>query len=201
LLGAARLPSIWRTVPDTSPLNSQPLEGDTLHYFMADNGKLKMGILPVSIFCSGHTYFVQRLAERLNLQPYAVHATFQFSGEWRGCWRAGAGVRCWAGLGGSAGLTVQLHAPPASCVLPSSRPAHWLLHTTHHTTQLNAMTRLRLARPRGPLGLADARPTPLSHLTAPPPPHPPLARPLRRHARQAQPHARAPAVARPARVL
>ncbi len=56
------------------------LENEPKNYFMGDNGKLKMGILPVSIFCSGHTYFVQRMAERLKLQPYAVHATFQFSG-------------------------------------------------------------------------------------------------------------------------
>lgn len=39
-----------------------------------------MGILPVSLFCSGHTMFVQRLGHRLGMEPYAVHATFQFSG-------------------------------------------------------------------------------------------------------------------------
>jgi hypothetical protein len=78
----ARLPAPTPAcLPACLPL--QPLEGDTKHYFLADNGKLKMGILPVSIFCSGHTYFVQRLADRLGLQPYAVHATFQFSGELR----------------------------------------------------------------------------------------------------------------------
>jgi len=39
-----------------------------------------MGILPVSTFCSGHTFFVQRMADVMGLQPYVVHATFQFSG-------------------------------------------------------------------------------------------------------------------------
>ena len=39
-----------------------------------------MGILPVSTFCSGHTFFVQRMAHVMGLQPYVVHATFQFSG-------------------------------------------------------------------------------------------------------------------------
>lgn len=39
-----------------------------------------MGILPVSTFCSGHTFFVQRMAEVMGLKPYVVHATFQFSG-------------------------------------------------------------------------------------------------------------------------
>lgn len=39
-----------------------------------------MGILPVSMFCSGHTYFVQNMPEKLGLDPYVVHATFQYSG-------------------------------------------------------------------------------------------------------------------------
>lgn len=44
------------------------------------HGSLTMGILPVSLFCSGHTFFVQRLPQTLGVQPYVVHATFQFSG-------------------------------------------------------------------------------------------------------------------------
>ncbi|KMZ58542.1 Glycosyltransferase-like protein [Zostera marina] len=48
--------------------------------FYAFNGYFKLGILPTSIFCSGHTYFVQRVAEQLNLKPYAVHTTFQYAG-------------------------------------------------------------------------------------------------------------------------
>ena len=39
-----------------------------------------MGVLPVALFASGHTFFVQRLHERLGLPVVAVHATFQFSG-------------------------------------------------------------------------------------------------------------------------
>ena len=41
---------------------------------------LRMGVLPVALFASGHTFFVQRLAERLGLDVIAVHATFQYSG-------------------------------------------------------------------------------------------------------------------------
>jgi hypothetical protein len=41
---------------------------------------LKCGILPVSIFCSGHTGFTQRMPDKLGFKPYVVHATFQFSG-------------------------------------------------------------------------------------------------------------------------
>lgn len=44
------------------------------------DGTLRMGILPVALFAGGHTYFAQRMAERMGLDPYAVHATFQFSG-------------------------------------------------------------------------------------------------------------------------
>jgi hypothetical protein len=43
-------------------------------------GTLRVGILPVATFASGHTFFVQRLHEKLKLKPYVVHATFQFSG-------------------------------------------------------------------------------------------------------------------------
>ena len=44
------------------------------------DGTLAIGILPVALFASGHTYFVQRLHERMGLEVYCVHATFQFSG-------------------------------------------------------------------------------------------------------------------------
>ena len=40
------------------------------------DGKLKVGILPVSMFASGHTYFVQRMHEKVGLEPYVVHALF-----------------------------------------------------------------------------------------------------------------------------
>lgn len=48
--------------------------------FLGNNGNLVVGILPVSIFCNGETYFVSRMHEQLGLDPYVVHATFQFSG-------------------------------------------------------------------------------------------------------------------------
>ena len=43
-------------------------------------GTLLVGILPVATFASGHTFFVQRMHEKLHQQPYVVHATVQFSG-------------------------------------------------------------------------------------------------------------------------
>eukprot|EP00850_Spirogloea_muscicola_P008290 SM000044S15937 [mRNA] locus=s44:107097:110385:+ [translate_table: standard] len=36
------------------------------------------GILPVSLFCNGHVYFVQRIPQHHGLVPYVVHNTFQF---------------------------------------------------------------------------------------------------------------------------
>lgn len=47
--------------------------------FQGNNGQLTLGILPVSIFCSGHTMFVSRMPEQLDLAPYVVHAVFQYS--------------------------------------------------------------------------------------------------------------------------
>ncbi|KAK1408608.1 hypothetical protein QVD17_40532 [Tagetes erecta] len=46
----------------------------------AYDGTLKLGLLPASIFCSGHTYFVQAMYQQLRLEPYAVHTTFQYAG-------------------------------------------------------------------------------------------------------------------------
>ncbi|KAK9277375.1 hypothetical protein L1049_006918 [Liquidambar formosana] len=46
----------------------------------AFDGNLKLGLLPASIFCSGHTYFVQAMFQQLRLEPYAVHTTFQYAG-------------------------------------------------------------------------------------------------------------------------
>lgn len=39
-----------------------------------------MGVLPIAFFCSGHVYFTQRMHRTLGIEPYAVHATFQFCG-------------------------------------------------------------------------------------------------------------------------
>ena len=48
--------------------------------FKVYNETLLLGILPVSLFCSGHTYFVQNMPEKIGVKPYVVHATFQYSG-------------------------------------------------------------------------------------------------------------------------
>lgn len=52
---------------------------DSQRLFKAYNETLRMGILPVSMFCSGHTFFIQDLPGRLGVEPYVVHATFQYS--------------------------------------------------------------------------------------------------------------------------
>ncbi|XP_039035555.1 arabinosyltransferase XEG113-like [Hibiscus syriacus] len=57
-----------------------PAIDDESGLFYAFDGNLKLGILPESIFCSGHTYFVQAMYEQLRLEPYALHTTFQYGG-------------------------------------------------------------------------------------------------------------------------
>jgi hypothetical protein len=60
------------------PDENDPLAKKRLFY--GNNGELIVGVLPVSIFASGHTFFVSRIFQQLKLNPYVVHATFQFSG-------------------------------------------------------------------------------------------------------------------------
>ena len=54
--------------------------GASKRLFLGFDGTLVMGVLPVSVFASGHAYFVSRMHEQLDLKPYVVHATFQYSG-------------------------------------------------------------------------------------------------------------------------
>ena len=47
---------------------------------MSEGLKLKVGLLSMRLFASGHTYFVQKLHERTpTYEPLAVHTTYQFS--------------------------------------------------------------------------------------------------------------------------
>ena len=45
------------------------------------DGQLRIGTLPVSMFCNGHTNFVQHMPERLGLKPFSLHAIYQYSAE------------------------------------------------------------------------------------------------------------------------
>ncbi|KAJ8501403.1 hypothetical protein OPV22_011955 [Ensete ventricosum] len=60
--------------------NGPSLEGES-GLFYAYDGTLELGLLPASIFCSGHTYFIQAMPQHLKLEPYVVHTTFQFAGS------------------------------------------------------------------------------------------------------------------------
>ncbi|CAL5197348.1 unnamed protein product [Lathyrus oleraceus] len=73
---------IWDQNGFNEILQSQlgPSVDDDSGLVFAFDGKLKLGILPASIFCSGHTYFVQAMYQQLRLEPYAVHTTFQYGG-------------------------------------------------------------------------------------------------------------------------
>jgi len=49
--------------------------------FKTNDGKhLLAGVLPVSLFASGHTFFVTRMAHLMRRTPYMVHTTFQYGG-------------------------------------------------------------------------------------------------------------------------
>ena len=48
--------------------------------FLGFNRSVALGILPVGSFCSGHTYFVQRMPQKRGITPFSVHTTFQYSG-------------------------------------------------------------------------------------------------------------------------
>ena len=65
---------------DLYRMGSSKGDFDKDRVFEGYNGKLKIGILPVATFASGHTYFVQRMHEKVKQDPYVIHATFQFSG-------------------------------------------------------------------------------------------------------------------------
>ena len=52
--------------------------GEALHMRRVARG-IVLGALPLARFCSGHTYFVQRLPQRLGVKPLVVHTTYQFS--------------------------------------------------------------------------------------------------------------------------
>ncbi|GJX70887.1 arabinosyltransferase XEG113 [Tanacetum coccineum] len=57
-----------------------PAVDDESGLVYAYDGSLKLGLLPASIFCSGHTYFVQAMYQQLRLEAYVVHTTFQYAG-------------------------------------------------------------------------------------------------------------------------
>lgn len=46
----------------------------------SDGSRILGGVLPVSLFASGHTFFVSRMAHLMHDHPYMVHTTFQYGG-------------------------------------------------------------------------------------------------------------------------
>ena len=49
-------------------------------YKRKDGTHVMAGVLPVSLFASGHTFFVSRMAHLMHTHPYMVHTTFQYGG-------------------------------------------------------------------------------------------------------------------------
>ncbi|KAL8150611.1 hypothetical protein V2J09_020419 [Rumex salicifolius] len=74
--------NIWDQTAFTQILQKQlgPSVDEETNLVYAFDGNLKLGFLPATIFCSGHTYFVQAMYQQLRLKPYVVHTTFQYAG-------------------------------------------------------------------------------------------------------------------------
>ncbi|KAJ0427784.1 putative nucleotide-diphospho-sugar transferase [Helianthus annuus] len=75
--------NVWDQAGFNDLLHKQlgPPVDDESGLVYAYDGTLKLGLLPASIFCSGHTYFIQAMYQQLRLKPYAVHTTFQIGSE------------------------------------------------------------------------------------------------------------------------
>lgn len=75
-------PKMWDQTAfnDLARLGHTNSDRGNKNLWKGDQGKLTMGVLPASIFASGHMFFVQRKYEELGLKPYVAHATFQYSG-------------------------------------------------------------------------------------------------------------------------
>ncbi|KAJ0631034.1 putative nucleotide-diphospho-sugar transferase [Helianthus annuus] len=75
--------NVWDQAGFNDLLHKQlgPPVDDERGLVYAYDGTLKLGLLPASIFCSGHTYFIQAMYQQLRLKPYAVHTTFQIGSE------------------------------------------------------------------------------------------------------------------------
>jgi hypothetical protein len=91
---AATFPSWQRCRDHNQRLGRHVYRQSRQAYWMWD-GRVRLGILPMERFLQGHTYFVQRLHERRQVQPVHVHVTYamgaDFGKQWRlktaGLWR------------------------------------------------------------------------------------------------------------------
>lgn len=75
-------PKMWDQTAFNDLVRKGASSSDPKNKFLwkGDNGKLTVGILPASIFASGHMFFVQTKYKELGLEPYVAHATYQYSG-------------------------------------------------------------------------------------------------------------------------
>ena len=49
-----------------------PIAPSSARLFAAFNGKLLGGVLPLALFCGGHSYFVAQMPQRRGVLPYSV---------------------------------------------------------------------------------------------------------------------------------
>mmetsp|Transcript_1565 Transcript_1565/g.3967 ORF Transcript_1565/g.3967 Transcript_1565/m.3967 type:complete len:521 (-) Transcript_1565:44-1606(-) len=61
----------------------QPRRKDGLsdpRLFWSYENRVIGGVLPISLFCGGHNYFVSQFPQRAGVQPYSIHTTYQYGG-------------------------------------------------------------------------------------------------------------------------
>ena len=60
------------------PVNTKGLSDPRL--FWSYKQRVIGGVLPLSLFCGGHNYFVSQFPQRMGWKPYSIHTTFQYGG-------------------------------------------------------------------------------------------------------------------------
>ncbi|KAL1496222.1 hypothetical protein AB1Y20_016185 [Prymnesium parvum] len=60
------------------PLNTKGLSDPRL--FWSYKQRVVGGVLPISLFCGGHSYFISQYPQRMGLRPYSIHTTYQYGG-------------------------------------------------------------------------------------------------------------------------
>lgn len=74
------LPSLQRRQLGATAATVEASSASSSRLLLGWDGKLTVGVLPVTVFPNGHTFFVQRLHELAGVAPYIIRTTHQFGG-------------------------------------------------------------------------------------------------------------------------
>jgi hypothetical protein len=79
-----RGPGWQRLMPPMPVQGTQAKQRAFVVWNRQEFGNVSIGMLPVANFAHGHTYFTTKQPQRLGVDVYAVHATFQFGSKRQG---------------------------------------------------------------------------------------------------------------------